>query len=173
MSTCLLCGASNLAGADLCERCAQPLGIPGESIPRSDVEAQVLGDPLGALHPRPAPCVSPDTRIDAVLERLAGESVGCVVVVEEGRAIGIFAERDVVTRLDPGDTAQRGARISELMTPHPETLPEDAPVAFALQRMSAGDYRHIPVTRDGQVVGLVSARDLLQYICERGLESPT
>ena len=52
------------------------------------------------------------------------------------------------------------------MTTEPETLEADAPIAFALNKMSSGDYRHVPVMRDGHVEGVVSLRDVLRFLSE-------
>ena len=56
-------------------------------------------------------------------------------------------------------------------TPHlygsgPDTLEIDALLTFAFNKMSSGDYRHIPVTRDGRVEGIVSLRDGLRFLSE-------
>ncbi len=168
MTGCPACGAPNIAGADQCERCALPLADL-EASALGDVERHILTDPLSGLGPGSAPSVAPGATVGEALEQLTGSSRGCVLVVDGARAIGIFSERDVVTRFDPQAPGARERPVEELMTPDPETLDVEAPVAFALQRMSGGDYRHIPVTRDDAVVGLVSARDLLRYIAEHGL----
>ena len=168
MSGCPACGAPNLAGADQCERCALPLEDV-EAGAKDDVERHILTDPLSSLGPGSAPSVGLGATVGEALERLAGASRGCLLVVDGERTVGIFSERDVVTRYDPLAPGARERPVEELMTPDPETLDIEAPVAFALQRMCGGGYRHIPVTRDGEVVGLVSARDLLRYIATHGL----
>ena len=52
------------------------------------------------------------------------------------------------------------------MTPGPETINHDDPIAFALHRMDIGGYRHIPVLTNGQPTGIISVRDILRYITE-------
>jgi CBS-domain-containing membrane protein len=60
--------------------------------------------------------------------------------------------------------------VRDFMTAKVETLPPDAPITFALNRMDVGGYRHVPVTQDGRVMGVVSSRDVLAYIVKHGRE---
>ena len=57
---------------------------------------------------------------------------------------GIFSERDALLRIAHRYDATSSRPIADFMTLDPETLDADAPIAFALNRMSSGDYRHIP-----------------------------
>jgi CBS domain-containing protein len=94
--------------------------------------------------------------------------VGCVLVSEGGELFGIFSERDVLMRVAdrPDELADKPVR--DFMTPAPETLTHDAPIAFAVNRMAVGDYRHVPVIEaDGKRAGVVSVRDVIAYLCRR------
>jgi CBS domain-containing protein len=53
------------------------------------------------------------------------------------------------------------------MTPRPETLKAGDPLAFALNRMMVGGYRHIPIEEDGKLAGIVSVRHVLKYLTSR------
>ncbi len=91
---------------------------------------------------------------------MAERRIGAVLVVEDGRLVGIFTERDVVTRVvarggDPDRTT-----LGEVMTPDPDTIGPDDSVAYALERMSQAGYRHLPVIDGGELIGIVSIRDL-------------
>jgi len=86
--------------------------------------------------------------------------IGAVLVAVDDRLQGIFTERDVLARvvaagLDPDDTALGG-----VMTPNPDTVAPNDTALEALQRMSECGYRHLPVVDAGQIVGIVSMRDL-------------
>ena len=90
------------------------------------------------------------------------KAVGSVVIMDDGELRGIFTERDalrifVATRRNPDLT-----RLSDVMTTSTETLPPEATVKEASERMAAGNFRHLPVVdADGQVLGVVSQRDLI------------
>ena len=60
----------------------------------------------------------------------------------------------------------RDHAVSEFMTPNPETVEIDAQIAYALQRMYVGGYRHLAVTSQGRVIGVISIRDILKYLAE-------
>ena len=86
--------------------------------------------------------------------------VSAVLVVEEGRLLGIVTERDLTAQVvalgaDPDETP-----LSAIMTADPDTLePADAPLD-ALELMRTRGYRHLPVVASGTVVGMGSIRDL-------------
>ena len=77
---------------------------------------------------------------------------------------GIFSERDALVRLNVRATELGHLPVSQFMTPAPETIDEEAEIAFALQKMDVGGYRHLPVVDGGRVTGIISIRDILQYI---------
>ena len=91
---------------------------------------------------------------------MAERHIGAILIAVDGRLQGIFTERDVLARvvaagLDPDDTALGG-----VMTPNPDTVAPNDTALEALQRMSECGYRHLPVVDGGQIVGIVSMRDL-------------
>jgi CBS domain-containing protein len=93
--------------------------------------------------------------------------VGSVVVVDDHRPVGILTDRDLTVRvlaaaLDPGTT-----RVSEVMTPSPTTVREDATIVAALGYMRAGRFRRLPVVRaDGHLVGILALDDVLAMAAE-------
>ena len=87
--------------------------------------------------------------------------VGAVIIVENNTLLGIFTERDAVFRvlaegLDPSSTYLR-----DVMTLNPRTVTSDKPLSHALHMMYEGSFRHVPVIENGDVIGIVSARDAL------------
>lgn len=94
-------------------------------------------------------------------KRMAARNVGAMLVVEDGRLLGIITERDVVFRvvamgLDPART-----RVAEAMTANPITIDAARPFGYALVLMHREGFRHLPVVKDGKVAGIVSARSAL------------
>jgi CBS domain-containing protein len=86
------------------------------------------------------------------------------VVAEGGRVLGIFTERDVLTKVTR-DRALLSRPVSEVMTPDPVVLDEDASILVAINYMAVGGFRHIPlVADDGTLRGIVSGRDILAYV---------
>ena len=105
---------------------------------------------------------SKDMTVRAACCLMAEKKIGAILVLEDGRIVGIFTERDALskvlaTSLDP-DTAL----LSQVMAHDPQTIRADKPLAYALQMMADGGFRHVPVVDDqGGPVGMVSARDAL------------
>jgi CBS domain-containing protein len=100
----------------------------------------------------------PRTTVSKAAALMAAKNVGAILVVDAGRLVGIFTERDVVFRvvargLDPATTT-----IAEVMTPDPQTIDSERPLGYALVLMRRGGYRHLPVMREGKPVGIVSSR---------------
>jgi CBS domain-containing protein len=87
-----------------------------------------------------------------------------VLVVEDCRAVGIFTERDVLRRVVSEDLDQ-GRPVREIMTPSPETLGLDDGIAFALNRMIIGGFRHIPILDEqGAPRAVLSQREVVAFI---------
>lgn len=92
--------------------------------------------------------------------------IGAVMIVEEGRLLGIATERDMVFRLVAAGKDPATTRLGEIMTADPETLAPDDSAMDALDKMRAGRYRHLPVLDGDEIVGMVSIRDLYEAVRE-------
>ena len=104
---------------------------------------------------------SPRTLVSAAAKRMAARNVGAVLVAEGDRLLGIFTERDVVTRVVARGLDPRATRLSEVMTPAPLTVGPDKPFGYALSVMHEHGFRHLPVVEDGKPIGIVSARSAM------------
>jgi CBS domain-containing protein len=122
-------------------------------------DAGMLARLESAVH-RAAVTCGPDTLVREVLECMRRERVGSMVVVDDSRQpLGIFTTQDVLERVAVPQAALDGP-ISKLMTPSIVALEEEASLADAACAMARHHIRHIVVTRDGKVAGVVSERDL-------------
>jgi CBS domain-containing protein len=167
MLICPYCGGDNIEGADDCADCGQPLDDTYLAPPRSDVERSLLRDRIGVLVPKTPITVAPATPVGDVLRLMVEHGIGCVVVTDRDRAIGIFSERDALREINTEGAALAVRPVREFMTPNPQTLVADAKIAFAVQRMDLGGYRHLPIVGDrGELVGIISARDILRHLTE-------
>ena len=90
------------------------------------------------------------------------------MVVENRKLVGIFTERDALLKLGTEAAALGDRPVSEFMTAHPQTLRLDAKIAFAVQRMDLGGFRHVPVvSKTNEPLGVISVRDILDYLTEK------
>jgi len=161
---CPGCGFTNIAGADECEDC-------GHALSSFDIEPSAVSGGFSAaqtpLREVPAPAtimVPPATPLSEVVDRLISATASCVLVVSGGRLVGIFSERDLLCRVGASYPALRTRPISDFMTPEPESLNSDATVAWALNRMNVGGFRHIPVVDNSVPVRVLAVRDLLGFL---------
>ncbi|HTP53199.1 MAG TPA: CBS domain-containing protein [Anaeromyxobacteraceae bacterium] len=136
----------------------------------ADVGRQLLHTRIGELKQESAAVtVGPDATIGKVVELMRKKKVSAILVVDKKkpkRLVGIFTERDFMEK----SLSTRGiARtpVKKLMTRDPEALRAKDSVAYAVNKMSVSRYRHVPVV-DGAGVptGMVSARDVIDFICE-------
>ena len=106
-----------------------------------------------------------DSVADAV-QAMIDRHIGCALVQKAGRLVGIFTERDVLRRVVPHDD-NRSAKVESVMTPQPDTLNASATIAYALNKMSLGGFRHIPVVdAAGKLTGVLSVRDIVDFLVE-------
>jgi CBS domain-containing protein len=167
MTLCPLCGRQNIPGDDECSKCGQPLDDTHLAPPSNDVERTLLGDRIGVLVPKSPITVDPTTPVGDVIKRMVQNRIGCVVVADGDQPLGIFSERDVLMKIETGSPELAARPVSEFMTPNPQTLVANAKIAFAVQRMDVGGYRHLPIVDDGgELVGIISARDILRHLTE-------
>jgi CBS domain-containing protein len=118
---------------------------------------------LPQLHP--VVTVAPEASIRDAVDAMISQSVGCVMVVSDGALVGVFSERDVLCKVVAKDFDLDATSVAQLMTPAPETLPEESELVYALHKMTVGGYRHVPLMNsDGAPVAVVSMRDIVDYI---------
>ncbi len=167
MIICPYCHSENIEGADDCVDCSQPLNDLSIRVPATSVEADLLRDRIERLWPKTPSTVPPDMPVGQVLQKMVGETIGCVMVVEGGQLVGIFSERDALMKLNVDAARCLDKPISQFMTERPVTLETSDKIAFALQKMNVGGYRHLPILFDGKLAGVISIRDILRYLTER------
>lgn len=167
MIDCPSCGTENIPGEDECSQCGQPLSDLYLQTPESELERNLLTDRVSVLEPKEPLTIEAGMRVRDVLRMMVDKKIGCLIVVEDGKPIGIFSERDALMKLNV-DVSESGDRpVRDFMTPAPQTLEANAKLVFALQRMDVGGYRHLPIVDDhGELTGIVSVRDILQYLAK-------
>ena len=131
------------------------------------------------MHRKIVPDIVSDQKIDLLAENMsvrdaskymAERHIGAILLGEGNSLVGIFTERDVLTRvvakgLDPDATT-----VGQVMTKDPDTVEPNEEALTALDRMREKGYRHLPIAEGGQVVGIVSIRDLYAAV-KKELES--
>jgi CBS domain-containing protein len=111
--------------------------------------------------------VNPSARTTEAVRLMSEAHVGSALVVDGDALVGIFTERDILRLFEQihADPA-RVAPVSKGMTRDPETIDPDASVGMAMDLMLERGFRHLPVTEDGVLVGVVSMRDLARSLAK-------
>ena len=107
--------------------------------------------------------IEPTADLAAATKLLAEHRIGAVVICGAGgRLSGILSERDIIRALAAHGTDALTLPVSQFMTRNVTTCSEDDSVARLMERMTSGRFRHLPVLRDGKLVGLVSIGDVVK-----------
>jgi CBS domain-containing protein len=108
--------------------------------------------------------VAPDVMVFEGLKLLASYGVGAMVVLEQGKLVGIFSERDYTRKVALEGKNSRETPIAEIMTRNVITVPPSAGTRVCMSLMSTNKIRHLPVVEGGKVIGLISIRDIMDDI---------
>ena len=131
------------------------------------LDSAVFHEPVSQIGRRTPITVGESTTVDRAIERMKEHRIGCLLVTRENRLVGIFTERDVLYRVVAARRDPETTRVGDVMTEDPESLPADAEIAWAMNRMSLGGFRHVPlVDEDDRPVGILSVKDVVGYLAE-------
>lgn len=158
---CPDCGKESLEGADDCQFCGSPRA---PSLAARGMEKRILEGTVSALSPKPAFCASPSDPLDSAVKTMREHQAGCVLVLEGRRLVGVLSEWELLLRASEGTLA--GRTVDQVMRLENACLAETDEVAFAFNRLASSGYRHMPVRMKDGSYGVVSARDLLRYLCQ-------
>lgn len=120
-------------------------------------------DPIARLASWPVATVDHGATLESALAVLGAEELGAVVVIRNDVPVGILSERDVIAHLAQGADVSH-LLVGEVMSDELVTVSTDTSITEAARLMATADIRHLPVTRDDQLVGMVSCRDIVAVL---------
>lgn len=163
---CPSCGHDNIEGADNCENCMKPLR--NLDIPRAEATGgmvrSVMEDDLSKLEREETLTARPQDSALDVIRRMKRDSKDCALVVDEGKLVGIFTERDALRKLSGASNAD--ATIGDVMNANPETLRETDCVAAVINIMAVGRSRYVLIANGDGSHAVVSVKQVLKYIAQ-------
>jgi CBS domain-containing protein len=109
---------------------------------------------------------TPQTTVAAAVALMNELRIGALVVIANGRPVGIFTERDVLVRVVATGRIPGVTRVADVMTPDPVTIGADTTVGEAMRTITRSRCRHLPVVDAGGLRGLISIGDLTSWIVE-------
>jgi CBS domain-containing protein len=162
---CPHCAFDNLPGSEQCGNCQADLTQLDQPVAQDRVERSLMEDPVSQLSPRRAVTLPPNVPVKQAIQVMLSHDIGAVLIVDDtGKLVGIFSERDLLTKVASPHVDHTTRPVSDFMTPNPETVRPTDTLAFVLHKMDCGGYRHLPVLKDGQPLGMISVRDMLRHI---------
>lgn len=134
--------------------------------PEPNVYAELFETPIRQLSLRKPLIIEASATVADAIGAMNEHHTGCVLVGKQGKLAGIFTERDVLRRAASKDDS-RTVTVGSVMTSDPETLNADQSIAFALNHMSVGGFRHIPIVdHHGSPVAVISVRDIIDFLVD-------
>jgi CBS domain-containing protein len=134
-------------------------------------DVRLLHEPVTVLSTRSPLLFTESMYLSDAMRAMQAEHRGCVLTTEDGTAdtplTGIFTERDILLRVINRGRHPSEVPLREVMSRDPEFLRSDAPVAWVLNMMSVGGFRHVPIVNPlGCPVAVISVRDIVEFLVE-------
>ncbi|MBV9301845.1 MAG: CBS domain-containing protein [Acidobacteriaceae bacterium] len=125
-------------------------------------------DPVSKLLEQKSPeviSIRSDESVFSAIKLLAEKRIGAVLVIDDGKLVGILSERDYARKVILKGRSSKDTLIREIMTPSPITISPDASVDDAMHVMTSNKFRHLPIAdSEGRVLGVLSIGDLVKWI---------
>lgn len=136
--------------------------LPSDAM-RETFTSDLLEETLEILKPRRPVCCDVDDIVEKVVAGMAERNQGCVLVKRGDVLAGIFTERDLLRKVF-GKVDPRVTKMRDVMTPEPEAVFFHDTIAAALNKMTVGGFRHVPlVDIQRRPVGVISVKDIVNF----------
>ena len=129
------------------------------------VKAIKLTDNIFSIGIKKAVLINEDASIGAVIKSMQTAHSSCVIIIKNNKISGIFTERDIVTKIVAKNVDYKNEKICDYMTNNPEILQSDDSIAFALNKMVDGGFRHVPIVHSkSKDIFVISMQDIINSI---------
>ena len=126
-----------------------------------------INDPISSLDLKSPLSVETGTNLKNALRLLQKEKQNCLLILDNSELVGILTERDILLKVTGKGYDFELETVDEFMTKDPEYLTQDDPIAYALNKMHVGGFRHVPIVNDGLLpIGLISISDIITTIAD-------
>ena len=119
----------------------------------------ILSDEAGTTH-----SVEADALVVECVRKMTDNKIGALTVMDGGKLVGIFTERDALSRVLAAGLDPVSTKISAVMTTDPLCIPPGTTVAEAMELVTKKRFRHLPIVENGKVEALLSSRDLTHWL---------
>ena len=129
------------------------------------LEQALAEEELGTIRHEPFATISPETPVHEAVEKLSDMHIACLLVTEEKKLIGVFSERDVLSKVALEFDKVKDQPVREVMTLNPIYVHETDSAVVALSVMAQCGYRHVPVLDlNDSLVGIISPQRVTEFL---------
>jgi CBS domain-containing protein len=162
---CPECRHDNIEGVDYCANCGHDLyGLDQPDAPGADRGHEFVHEKLSSLTAKGPVKVAVSDPVGLAVRMMQHTDTNCVLVMDGAQLAGIITPWDILHKVaGPGEDLN-AATCGQVMTRDPVFLREEDDVAVAINKMSLGGFRHIPLLHGGTPVAVVSITDVFQHI---------
>jgi CBS domain-containing protein len=158
---CPECKYDNIQGADTCANCGHDL----YSLTRGPAPApDFIMEPLSHIPTQRPVRVETTDPVGLAVRLMQSEDTDCVLVMAGGQLAGIITPWDILHKVAGPNEDLNAVTCGQVMTADPVFLRDDDTVAIAINKMSIGGFRHIPLLQAGTPTAVVSIRDVFRHI---------
>lgn len=108
--------------------------------------------------------VGPGTSVAQCVRTMTSEKIGALIVLDREKLVGIFTERDALTKVLAAGLDPVATKVSEVMTKDPYCITPTTTVGAAMELVTRRRFRHLPVVENGRVLAVVSSGDLTHWL---------
>jgi CBS domain-containing protein len=132
------------------------------------LQGALLEDTVQLLAPSEPLRLTADHSVARAIQAMVENRRAAIVIVDDAdRLIGIFTERDVLTRVIGAGLVARDTLLRDVMTPEPESLRPDDRICLAINRMHAGGFRSLPIVDEAKRPnGIITVNDVVRWLAE-------
>jgi len=162
---CPACRSENIEGADDCANCGEPLyglDLPDGGI--KDDAPDFIHQPISGLPRRPPTLINVGDPLSLAVRLMQRADARTLLVMDDGKLAGIITGSDFLKKVAGPREDLSAVTCREIMTPNPVCLQEDDSIALAINMMGSGDFRHLPILKDGVPVTVINVNDVFMYI---------
>jgi CBS domain-containing protein len=109
-------------------------------------------------------CIAVDATVAAAVAEMNRQHIGSLLVKDAQGVVGIFTERDVLTRVVAASCDPQTTLVRDVMTKDLSFIKEDTSVEDAMQMMTDMRVRHLPILHEGQLLGMISIGDVTRWL---------
>ena len=168
MLICSYCGHENLKSSGMCEECNQDLVLQKDKkIKKQDCFLKSkLKIKVKKIEIKTPTILSSESTVKELIDLMQEKKVDSVIICKGKKIVGIVSERDILYKVALKEKEMMSQKVTSIMSEKPECLKGKNSLAYVLNRMSVGGFRHLPITSRSTPVGVISVKDVLDFVCQ-------